>query len=67
VGLFVTLDETQAGPADGVDRDCLFGGVRRRVSPSAHLEMGYLWQAARPRVGPRQHVHAAFVWLDLVF
>ena len=65
--VFVTLDDTQAGPADGFDRNRLFGGVRRQVTPSIDLEMGYLWQAARPRVGPHQHAHAAFVWLDLGF
>jgi hypothetical protein len=65
--LFVTLDETQAGPPQGVDRNRLFGGVRRRLAPQASVELGYLWQAARPRVGPRQDAHAAFVWLDLVF
>jgi hypothetical protein len=65
--LFVTLDDTRAGPPRGVDRNRLFGGVRRRLAAQAGLEAGYLWQAARPRVGPRQDAHAAFVWLDLVF
>lgn len=65
--LFVTLDDTRAGPPQGVDRNRLFGGVRRRLTQQASLEIGYLWQATRPRIGPRQDAHAALVWLDLVF
>lgn len=65
--VFVTLDDTAPGPADGLDRNRVFGGVRRRLSPSASVEGGYLWQAAKPRGGAQQHAHAAFLWLDLVF
>lgn len=65
--LFVTLDETPVGPARGVDRNRLFGGLRRTLSPRAALETGYVWQATRPRSGPRQDAHVALVWLDLVF
>lgn len=65
--VFVTLDETRVGPARGLDRNRLFGGVRRTLSPNAALEGGYLWQTARPRVGPQQHDHVAFLWADLTF
>jgi hypothetical protein len=63
--LLVTLDDTGAGPARGVDQNRLFAGVLRQLSPTVGLEFGYLWVTADPPTGPRKHAHTAFVWLNL--
>jgi Protein of unknown function (DUF2490) len=42
--LMITLDETELGPEPGFDRNRLFAGVMRTLSPAATLESGYLWE-----------------------
>jgi Protein of unknown function (DUF2490) len=63
--LLVTLDETESGPAEGVDQNRLFVGVLRQFSRQVGLEAGYLWVAFDSRTGPRTHQHNLFVWLNL--
>lgn len=61
-----TLDETDAGPAQGVDQNRVFAGVIRKLSAKAALETGYVWQTSDPPGdAPRRHTHIAFVWLNL--
>jgi Protein of unknown function (DUF2490) len=64
--VMLTIDETAAGPHDGVDQNRLFGGVMRRLTPSVSLEGGYLWQTQRPPAQPRFHGHVALLWLNVV-
>lgn len=63
--LFVTMDDTSRGPAQGVDQNRLFAGVLRQYSPQVGLEFGYLWTTAKPPTRERTHAHVAFVWLNL--
>ena len=63
--LLVTLDDTETGPAQGVDQNRLFAGVLRQFSPKVGLEVGYLWVTSDPPTGPRTHAHNLFVWLNL--
>ena len=42
--LMITLDDTELGPEQGFDRNRLFAGVMRTLSPAATLEAGYLWE-----------------------
>jgi hypothetical protein len=66
--VFITLDDTPNGPQEGFDRNRLFAGVVRRLSPQATLEMGYLMQLVHiPAVGSRPQAHAALTWLNLTF
>lgn len=49
----ITLDTTASGPFRGYDRNRLFGGVGRRLSPTFTAEIGYLWENSTIR-GPQQ-------------
>lgn len=66
--IMFTLDDTQNGPAQGLDQNRVFAGVLRKLSNRAGLESGYLWRTADP-VGPapRRHDHVLFAWLNLTF
>jgi hypothetical protein len=61
----LTLDDTSAGPWQGVDQNRLFGGVLRQFSPQAGLEVGYMWVTSDPPAGLRTHSHNLSVWLNL--
>jgi hypothetical protein len=63
--ILVSLDETAAGPAQGVDQNRLFAGVLRQFSAKVGLEFGYLWVTSEAPASPRMHAHNAFVWLNL--
>lgn len=63
--LLLTLDETAAGPWQGVDQNRLFGGVLHQFSPQIGLEAGYMWVTSDPPTGPRTHSHVLSVWLNL--
>lgn len=62
---FVTFDETERGPWQGVDQNRLFAGLLRQLNAKAGLEFGYLWTTTRPPASDRRHAHVAFVWLNL--
>lgn len=49
----ITLDTTTQGPFRGYDRNRLFGGLGRRLSPTFTAEFGYMWENSTIR-GPRQ-------------
>mgnify|MGYP001336770879 CR=1 FL=1 len=40
----VTLDWSPGGPARGYDRNRLYGGLMRRLSPVFTAEFGYIWE-----------------------
>jgi Protein of unknown function (DUF2490) len=63
--VMLTLDDTDAGPAQGVDQNRLFVGTLRQFSPQVGLEFGYLWVTSEPPGGARTHAHNLFVWLNL--
>jgi len=62
---FVTMDDTDDGPWQGVDQNRLFGGLLRQMTPKAGLEFGYLWTTSEAPERDRTHAHVAFVWLNL--
>lgn len=49
----ITLDTTTPGPFRGYDRNRLFGGLGRRLSPTFTAEFGYMWENSTLR-GPQQ-------------
>jgi hypothetical protein len=63
--LLLTLDDTEVGPARGVDQNRLFGGLLRQFSPQVGIEAGYMWVTSDPPTGPRTHSHNLSVWLNL--
>jgi hypothetical protein len=63
--LFVTFDDTAAGPWQGVDQNRLFGGVLRQFNAKTGLEFGYMWTTSEAPDQARTHAHVAFVWLNL--
>jgi hypothetical protein len=63
--LFVTFDDTDSGPWQGVDQNRLFAGVLRQLNPKTGLEFGYLWTTSKAPEAERTHAHVAFVWLNL--
>jgi hypothetical protein len=66
--LMVTLDDTQNGPAQGIDQNRMFAGVLRKLSDQAGIESGYLWRTSDPNGdAPRRHDHVLFAWLNLTF
>jgi len=59
-----TLRGTSLGPAQGLDRHRLGGGVSRVLSDHVTVEGGYTWQFInRPRPLPGQHDHLAVLTL----
>jgi hypothetical protein len=63
--LMLTLDDTQSGPAQGVDQNRLFVGTLRQFNPKVGLEFGYLWVTSEPPASARTHANNLFVWLNL--
>lgn len=61
----ITLDTTPSGPFRGYDRNRLWGGIGRRLSPTFTTEFGYMWENSTIR-GPRQrNEHVALVVLNI--
>ena len=66
--IMFTLDDTQNGPAQGIDQNRVFAGVLRKLSNHAGFESGYLWRTSDPAgAAPRRHDHVLFAWLNLTF
>jgi hypothetical protein len=66
--IMFTLDDTEGGPAQGIDQNRLFGGVQKKFSPRANLEGGYLWRTSdAPGEAPRHHDHVLSATLNLTF
>lgn len=63
----ITLDTTTPGPFEGYDRNRLFGGLGRRLSPTFTAEFGYMWENSTIR-GPRQrNEHVASLVLNMAW
>jgi hypothetical protein len=65
--LFVTLDDTGAGPLQGYDQNRLFGGLLRRLNAHASLEFGFMWVNTERGGAPSLDAHVPLVWLNLTF
>lgn len=44
--VMVTFDETPRGPLQGFDRNRVYGGIIRALSPTVAVEAGYVWEHA---------------------
>jgi hypothetical protein len=63
--LMVTANDTEGGPASGIDQNRFFAGTLRQFNPKVGLEFGYLWVTSEAPASPRTHAHNLFVWLNL--
>ncbi len=63
----VTLDSTRGGPRRGYDRNRLFGGVARRVSPAVTAELGYIWENSTIAGPTQRNDHIAIGVLNIAF
>jgi len=61
----ITLDTTTPGPSRGYDRNRLFGGVGRRLTPTFTAEMGYLWENSTIRGPLQRNEHIASAVLNV--
>ncbi len=62
--LMVTVDETSQGPAPGFDRNRLYGGLARRVTPWLVAEAGYIWEHTTVAGPLRRNDHVAIAVLS---
>lgn len=42
--IMMNVDDTDLGPGEGFDRNRVYAGLMRRLSPSLSTEIGYLWE-----------------------
>lgn len=63
----VTFDTTPRGPFRGYDRNRLFSGVGRRLSPTFTAEFGYLWENSTVRGPGQRNDHIALATLNLAW
>ena len=60
--LFLNLDDTERGPAPGIDQHRLFTGVQHPLTRDLAIETGYMWQELfRLGARPARHNHIAVV------
>lgn len=52
-----TIDRTPLGPPKGYDRNRLYVGVVRRISPAVSFEAGYIWENSTVRGSVRRNDH----------
>ena len=62
--VMITFDDTESGPARGYDRNRVYGGLMRRVSPAFTAEFGYIWENSPSDAGHRND-HIAIGVLNL--
>lgn len=63
--LLITADDTQSGPAQGIDQNRLFAGTLRQFNPKVGFEFGYLWVTSKSPNSLRNHDHNLSIWLNL--
>lgn len=61
----VTMDQTGGGPHRGYDRNRVYAGVQRRVSPLFTGEFGYIWENSTIRGPGQRNDHAVIGVLNL--
>lgn len=62
-----TLDTTTPGPFNGYDRNRLFGGLGRRLSPTFTAEFGYMWENSTIRGPLQRNEHVASLVLNMAW
>jgi hypothetical protein len=62
----VTLDHTPLGPARGYDRNRLYGGLMRRLTPTFTAELGYIWENSTIAGPPQRNDHIAIGVMNIV-
>jgi len=62
-----TLDTTTPGPYRGYDRNRLFSGLGRRVSPALTVEGGYLWENSTIYGPGQRNEHVALLTLNVAW
>ncbi|MGE0451746.1 MAG: DUF2490 domain-containing protein [Vicinamibacterales bacterium] len=60
-----TFDATSPGPERGYDRNRLYFGLVRRLSPALSLEGGYIWENSTIRGSLRRNDHVAIAVVNL--
>jgi len=60
-----TVDATTLGPPQGFDRNRLAALLGRRLSQSASIETGYIWEHARLQGGVRRNDHVISAVINL--
>jgi len=65
--LMVTLDDTAPGPPRGFDRNRLYGGVVRQLSPTLSAEFGYIWENSTLPGPPQRNDHVTIGVLNIGF
>lgn len=63
----ITLDTTTPGPFRGYDRNRLFGGLGRRLSPTFTAEFGYMWENSTIRGPLQRNEHVASLVLNIAW
>lgn len=65
--MMFTLDTTRRGPARGYDRNRLWGGLARRLSPTVSAEFGYMWENSTLPGPLQRNEHVALGVLNVAF
>lgn len=63
----VTLDRTTGGPSRGYDRNRLYSGLMRRISPVVTVEVGYIWENSTIPGPLQRNDHVTIGVLNLAF
>jgi hypothetical protein len=61
----ITLDTTTPSPFRGYDRNRLFGGLGRRLSPTFTAEFGYMWENSTIHGPLQRNEHVALLVLNV--
>ncbi len=61
----VTVDATDQGPRQRYDRNRVYGGLMRRVSPAFTAEFGYIWENSTIFGPSQRNDHIAIGVLNL--
>lgn len=64
---FVTCNDADGGPRSGFDQNRFYAGVRRQLTSSLAVEVGYLHQYVNRSANDDLSRNNAFVWLDLTY
>lgn len=63
----VTFDTTPRGPFRGYDRNRLFSGVGRRLSPTFTAEFGYMWENSTVRGPGQRNDHIGLLTMNIAW
>lgn len=60
-----TLDDTDAGPIQGYDRNRLYGGIVRHFTPVFSIEGGYIWENSKTNTLSYRNDHIGIAVVNL--